>query len=297
MPTAPLAGIRVVELASFVAAPAAGALLADLGAEVIKVEVPWGEIYRHSLPRFAGLRSDFGLAPHFHMDNRGKRSVALDLALPAGGRGAAALVDRADVLLTNVLAGAARQVRARPGRRCARGGPSSSSRGSRGSGRSAPRRTRPPSTTRATGRAPVSWTCCTSPTPRRRSSGRAWATTRPRSRSCRHPARRCGSAIGKAAKRRTGDRRVAAAHRLLRHRQRHGDDAGDRPDAAAPRPPRRAQPAVEPLPHPRRPLAVPGHDRVGSLLAGADTRPRASRRWCATSASRTRSHGIATAPS
>ena len=79
---APLEGIRVVELASFVAAPAAGALLADLGADVVKIEVPWGEIYRHSLPRFAGYASDFPLAPHFQMDNRGKRSVALDLALP-----------------------------------------------------------------------------------------------------------------------------------------------------------------------------------------------------------------------
>jgi crotonobetainyl-CoA:carnitine CoA-transferase CaiB-like acyl-CoA transferase len=101
--SAPLSGIRVVEIASFVAAPAAGALLADLGAEVIKVEVPWGEIYRHSFPRFAGYDSDFGLAPHFHMDNRGKRSVALDLALPAAADALRRLVDRADVLLTNVL--------------------------------------------------------------------------------------------------------------------------------------------------------------------------------------------------
>jgi crotonobetainyl-CoA:carnitine CoA-transferase CaiB-like acyl-CoA transferase len=101
--SAPLNGIRVVELASFVAAPAAGALLADLGAEVIKVEVPWGEIYRHSLPRFAGYDSDFGLAPHFHMDNRGKRSVALDLALPEAIEALQRLVDRADVLLTNML--------------------------------------------------------------------------------------------------------------------------------------------------------------------------------------------------
>ena len=53
--TAPLAGIRVVELASFVAAPAGGALLVDLGAEVIKVEVPWGEIYRHSTARMMGI--------------------------------------------------------------------------------------------------------------------------------------------------------------------------------------------------------------------------------------------------
>jgi crotonobetainyl-CoA:carnitine CoA-transferase CaiB-like acyl-CoA transferase len=101
--SAPLSGVRVVELASFVAAPAAGALLADLGAEVIKVEVPWGEIYRHSLPRFAGYDSDFSLAPHFHMDNRGKRSVALDLALPEAVEALRRLVDRADVLLTNML--------------------------------------------------------------------------------------------------------------------------------------------------------------------------------------------------
>ncbi len=101
--SAPLSGIRVVELASFVAAPAAGALLADLGAEVIKVEVPWGEIYRHSLPRFAGYESEFGLAPHFHMDNRGKRSVALDLALPEAVDALKRLVDGADVMLTNML--------------------------------------------------------------------------------------------------------------------------------------------------------------------------------------------------
>ncbi len=100
---APLSGIRVVELASFVAAPAAGALMADLGAEVVKVEVPWGEIYRHSLPRMAGYDSDFPLAPHFQMDNRGKRSVALDLALPEAVAALHALVDRADVFLTNML--------------------------------------------------------------------------------------------------------------------------------------------------------------------------------------------------
>jgi len=101
--TAPLEGIRVVELASFVAAPAAGALLADLGADVIKIEVPWGEIYRHSLPRYAGYASEFGLAPHFQMDNRGKRSVALDLALPEAVTALQRIVAGADVLLTNML--------------------------------------------------------------------------------------------------------------------------------------------------------------------------------------------------
>ena len=76
--TAPLEGIRVLELASYVAAPSAGALLADLGAEVIKVEIPEGEIYRHSRPRLQGIKHDFPEAPQFQMDNRGKRSLAPD---------------------------------------------------------------------------------------------------------------------------------------------------------------------------------------------------------------------------
>jgi crotonobetainyl-CoA:carnitine CoA-transferase CaiB-like acyl-CoA transferase len=101
--SAPLKGIRVVEIASFVAAPACGALLADLGAEVIKVEVPWGEIYRHALPSYAGFETDFPGAPHFHMDNRGKRSLALDLALPQAADALSKVVDGADVVLTNML--------------------------------------------------------------------------------------------------------------------------------------------------------------------------------------------------
>jgi len=99
----PLEGIRVVEIASFVAAPGCGALLADLGAEVIKVEVPWGEIYRHTMPKMAGYDSDFRGAPHWHMDNRGKRSLTLDLALPQAIPALAKVVERADVLLTNLL--------------------------------------------------------------------------------------------------------------------------------------------------------------------------------------------------
>jgi crotonobetainyl-CoA:carnitine CoA-transferase CaiB-like acyl-CoA transferase len=102
---APLAGIRVVELASFVAAPSAGALLVDLGADVIKVEVPWGEIYRHSTPRLAGYDSDFGGSAPFQMDNHGKRSLAIDLALPPARDALARVIDGADVLLTNMLPG------------------------------------------------------------------------------------------------------------------------------------------------------------------------------------------------
>ena len=101
----PLDGIRVVEIASYVAAPAAGALLADLGAEVIKVEVPRGEVIRHARPRFNGFRSDFAGSPQFEMDNRGKRSLALDLRRSEAREALLSVIDTADVLLTNMLPG------------------------------------------------------------------------------------------------------------------------------------------------------------------------------------------------
>ncbi|MFQ5515028.1 MAG: CaiB/BaiF CoA transferase family protein [Myxococcota bacterium] len=106
---APLAGIRVVELASFVAAPAGGALLADLGAEVIKIEVPQGEIYRYGVPRAFGLDSDFPESPGFQMDNRGKRSLALDLGRPQAREALLRVIDRSDVMLTNMLPGRLRR--------------------------------------------------------------------------------------------------------------------------------------------------------------------------------------------
>ena len=101
--TAPLAGIRVVEVATFVAAPAAGALLADLGAEVIKVEVPAGELIRHTRPRHNGFGSDFPGSPQFEMDNRGKRSLALDLNHAPAREALLRVIQGADVLLTNML--------------------------------------------------------------------------------------------------------------------------------------------------------------------------------------------------
>jgi len=107
--TAPLAGVRVVEVASYVAAPAAGALLADLGAEVIKVEVPQGEVYRHARPRHGGYASRFPESPPFHMDNRGKRSLALDLGGAPAREALARLLDGCDVVLTNLLPRRARR--------------------------------------------------------------------------------------------------------------------------------------------------------------------------------------------
>jgi len=100
---APLTGVRVVEVASYVAVPAAGALLADLGADVVKVELPRGEIYRHGRPKFAGSASDFPENPPFHMDNKGKRSIGLDLTRPEARDALLRMIDRAEIFITNLL--------------------------------------------------------------------------------------------------------------------------------------------------------------------------------------------------
>ena len=100
----PLAGVRVVEVANYVAVPAAGALLADLGADVVKIETPpRGEIYRRSRPRYAGYACDFDENPPFHMDNRGKRSLMLDLRRADSRDALMRVVDRAEVFITNLL--------------------------------------------------------------------------------------------------------------------------------------------------------------------------------------------------
>jgi crotonobetainyl-CoA:carnitine CoA-transferase CaiB-like acyl-CoA transferase len=107
---APLEGVRVVEVAHYVAVPAAGALLADLGADVVKVEQPpKGEIYRRTRPRYVGYDSDFSEHPPFQMDNRGKRSIMLDLTRPDVRKALLRVVDRADVLITNLLPGRRRR--------------------------------------------------------------------------------------------------------------------------------------------------------------------------------------------
>jgi len=102
----PLEGVRVIEIAHFVAVPAAGALLCDLGAEVIKVELPpRGEIYRQGRPVFAGFKTDFPEGPGFQLDNRGKRSIMLDLTNPDARSALLRVIDGADVVITNLLPG------------------------------------------------------------------------------------------------------------------------------------------------------------------------------------------------
>lgn len=95
-----LAGIRVVELGAWVAGPGAGGILADWGADVIKVEAPEGDPMR----RLFSLLSGHGQpqSPPFDLDNRGKRSVVLDLRTAEGREHLAAVVASADVFLTNL---------------------------------------------------------------------------------------------------------------------------------------------------------------------------------------------------
>jgi crotonobetainyl-CoA:carnitine CoA-transferase CaiB-like acyl-CoA transferase len=94
----------VVEIAHYVAVPAAGALLADLGAEVIKVEIPpRGEILRRSRLKHMGYRTDFPEYPAFQMENRGKRSIALDLTREADLAALHRIIDAAEVAITNLL--------------------------------------------------------------------------------------------------------------------------------------------------------------------------------------------------
>ena len=93
-----LKGIRVVELASYVAGPGACGLLADWGAEVIKVEPKGGDPFRQF---FASLGRDDERNAVFETDNRGKRSIALDLADDDDAATMRSLIASADVFVTN----------------------------------------------------------------------------------------------------------------------------------------------------------------------------------------------------
>jgi crotonobetainyl-CoA:carnitine CoA-transferase CaiB-like acyl-CoA transferase len=98
----PLEGVRVVEVANWTFVPAAGAVLADLGADVIKVEAPTGDPQR-ALTNLLNL-SDDGPNPFLEVPNRGKRSFTADLSLEGGREALARVLASADVFLTSNLA-------------------------------------------------------------------------------------------------------------------------------------------------------------------------------------------------
>jgi crotonobetainyl-CoA:carnitine CoA-transferase CaiB-like acyl-CoA transferase len=100
--TTALDGIRVVDLTAGLAGPVAGMLLADLGADVIKIESPDGDPYR----AYQGSR----YSAHFQAYNRNKRSLALNMKQPADGQVFQQLIRAADVYIQNFRPGAAERI-------------------------------------------------------------------------------------------------------------------------------------------------------------------------------------------
>jgi crotonobetainyl-CoA:carnitine CoA-transferase CaiB-like acyl-CoA transferase len=101
---AALAGLRVVELARVLAGPTTGQTLADLGADVIKVESPEGDETRRWGPPFIDTEGEQSAA-YFHSCNRGKRSIVADFATERGREIVRRLAARSDVLIENFKVG------------------------------------------------------------------------------------------------------------------------------------------------------------------------------------------------
>ncbi len=102
--TAPLEGVKVLELARILAGPWAGQTLADLGAEVIKVESPDGDDTRRWGPPFVEREGDISAA-YFHSCNRGKASVVVDFRTPEGQARVREMVAGTDILIENFKLG------------------------------------------------------------------------------------------------------------------------------------------------------------------------------------------------
>ncbi|HET7473513.1 MAG TPA: CoA transferase, partial [Candidatus Limnocylindrales bacterium] len=106
-PTGPLAGIRVVDCSTVLAGPYATMVLADLGADVVKVEPPEGDATRGWGPPWLGTEEDGTRTAAYALAiNRNKRSIRLDLRRPDGQEVLRRLLERADVLVENFRPGA-----------------------------------------------------------------------------------------------------------------------------------------------------------------------------------------------
>ena len=103
--TPPLAGIRVLDLSRVLAGPWCTQLLADLGAEVIKIERPGvGDDTRHWGPPWHG-EGDERVAAYFLSANRGKKSAAIDFAHPEGAALVRKLAEQSDIVVENFKVG------------------------------------------------------------------------------------------------------------------------------------------------------------------------------------------------
>jgi CoA:oxalate CoA-transferase len=91
----PLSGLKVLDLSRVLAGPFAGRMLSDLGADVVKLEPPEGDVTRH----WGAKRGD--ISGYYHQQNAGKRNIAVDLRNPDGVLIAKSLLAEADVLIEN----------------------------------------------------------------------------------------------------------------------------------------------------------------------------------------------------
>ena len=91
----PLTGVKVLDLSRVLAGPFAGRMLSDLGADVVKLEPPEGDVTRHW-----GVKRS-GISGYYHQQNAGKRNIAVDLQHPKGLMITKSLVEQADVLIEN----------------------------------------------------------------------------------------------------------------------------------------------------------------------------------------------------
>src|ERR1700755_2305198 len=98
-PTGPMAGVRVIDLTAMVMGPYCTQIMADMGADVIKVEPPQGDN-----TRYISVGPARGMSGVFVNVNRGKRSVVLDLQTDAGARALRGLVETADVFIHSMRA-------------------------------------------------------------------------------------------------------------------------------------------------------------------------------------------------
>ncbi len=96
----PLEGVKVVELATFIAAASAGRFMADLGADVVKIESAKGDPLRHTAPS-EGRPLDMYENTTWDLENGNKRCISLNMKDPAGKEAFFKLLDQADVLITN----------------------------------------------------------------------------------------------------------------------------------------------------------------------------------------------------
>jgi crotonobetainyl-CoA:carnitine CoA-transferase CaiB-like acyl-CoA transferase len=98
--TLPLEGIRVVDFSRVLAGPHCAKMLLDLGAEVIKIEPPGGDLSRKAFPRAAGMSG------YYAQQNAGKRNISIDLNVPGARDAITRLCDTADVIVENFRPGA-----------------------------------------------------------------------------------------------------------------------------------------------------------------------------------------------